>query len=398
MKELLNRMVKGDAYIWLVIVVLAVASLLSVYSATGFLAYQRQGGNTSHYMFWQMLSLGLGVAIMIVVSNISSRYIARFSVLFLYLSVLLLAITLFSGVNLNTATRWLTIPGIGITFQPSEIAKLAIIVYVARVLAQNQQEGVAADAAFKPIVFHVAIVALLIFSENLSTAFLVVMVSAVMMFIGRVSLKLLFGSGVVVAIFLGLTLTLASHVDFLPRAQTWANRVEVFLSSEEQSTAASYQSDQSKIAIATGGILGKGPGNSVQRNFIPHPYSDFIYAIIAEEYGFGGAFLILFCYLILLGRVSVIVRKSDRTFPAFLAYGLGLMLVSQAFLNMGVAIGVFPVTGQPLPLVSLGTTSVLFTCVAFGMILGAGRATLKEEVSEDVESSGNEEYYESEEK
>ena len=162
-------------------------------------------------------------------------------------------------------------------------------------------------------------------------------------------------------------LFVAPKVDFLPRAETWASRVKQFVNPDKADKSSSYQSDQSKIAIASGGLLGKGPGNSVQRNFLPHPYSDFIYAIIAEEYGLIGPVIVLLCYLFLLARIGVIVRESNRTFPAFLALGLGLMLVSQAFVNMGVAVGIFPVTGQPLPLVSLGTTSVLFTCIAFGV-------------------------------
>ena len=170
----------------------------------------------------------------------------------------------------------------------------------------------------------------------------------------------------------------------MPRAKTWAKRVENFTSPKEKDASSTYQADQAKIAIASGGIFGKGPGNSVQRNFLPHPYSDFIYAIIAEEFGFFGAAIILGCYLILLGRIGVLVRASTRTFPAFLALGLGLMMVSQAFVNMGVAVGVFPVTGQPLPMVSMGTTSVLFTCVAFGAILSVSRQNMEDKMNTET--------------
>jgi cell division protein FtsW len=276
------------------------------------------------------------------------------------------------------ASRWLTIPGIGITFQPSEMAKLALIVYVAKILAQFQKEEEPAREAFKPIMIYVLIVAGLIFRENFSTALLVVAVSVAMMFVGRVPFKYLAGTGLVVLGLVVLLLFLAPKVTFLPRAQTWASRVEQFLDPEKADKSSTYQSDQSKIAIASGGLIGKGPGNSVQRNFIPHPYSDFIFAIIAEEYGLLGPFLVLMAYVFLLGRIGVIVRASNRTFPAFLALGLGLMLTSQAFVNMGVAVGIFPVTGQPLPLVSLGTTSVLFTCMAFGMILGVSRHNIEQ--------------------
>lgn len=382
MSTLLRKYVGGDKVIWLIIVLLSVASLLSVYSATGFLAYKHQGGNTSYYMFKQLFSLSFGILIMIVVHRIHYKWIARFSLMALYGAIVLLLITLVSGVNLNMASRWLTIPGIGITFQPSELAKLALIVYVAKVLAQHQKEDEPARGAFKPVMIYVGMVAGLIFRENLSTAALVVIVSMAMMFVGRVPLKYLFGTGAAAIALVALLLLLASQVSFLPRAQTWAARVEQYFNPEEADDASSYQVDQSKIAIASSGFFGKGPGNSVQRNFIPHPYSDFIYAIIAEEYGLAGASLILFCYLMLFYRVGVIVYASKRTFPAFLVLGLGLMLVSQAFINMGVAVGIFPVTGQPLPLVSLGTTSVLFTCLAFGIILGVSRQNMLQAAQE----------------
>jgi cell division protein FtsW len=378
MGEWIRRYVKGDKVIWGIIIFLSIASLLSVYSATGFLAYKHQGGNTSYYMFKQFFSLSFGFAIIILVHHISYKWIARFSLIALYVSIALLAITLVSGVNLNMASRWLTIPGIGITFQPSEMAKLALIVYVAKILAQYQKEDASAREAFKPSMIYVLIVAGLIFRENFSTALLVVAVSMAMMFVGRVPLKYLAGTGVLALGIIVLLLFLAPKVTFLPRAQTWASRVEQFLDPEKADKSLTYQSDQSKIAIASGGLIGKGPGNSVQRNFIPHPYSDFIFAIIAEEYGLLGPLLVLMAYVFLLGRIGVIVRASNRTFPAFLVLGLGLMLTSQAFVNMGVAVGIFPVTGQPLPLVSLGTTSVLFTCMAFGMILGVSRHNIEQ--------------------
>jgi cell division protein FtsW len=378
MGNLIKKYAKGDPVIWGIIIILSIASLLSVYSATGFLAYKYQGGNTSYYMFKQMVSLGAGFMIIMIVHHIPQRIVSGIALLVLFISMGLLLITLFSGVNLNMASRWLTVPGIGITFQPSEVAKLALIIYVAKILAEHQKPDAPASEAFKPIIIYVLLVAGLIFRENLSTSLLVVMVSMAMMFVGRVPFKYLAGTGLVALTGVALVLLLASQVEFLPRAKTWSSRVEQFFNPAAADKSSTYQADQAKIAIASGGFFGKGPGNSVQRNFIPHPYSDFIYAIIAEEYGLVGALAILFCYLLLLGRVSVLVRASNRTFPAFLAFGLGLMLVSQAFVNMGVAVGIFPVTGQPLPLVSLGSTSVLFTCVAFGLILGVSKSNMEQ--------------------
>jgi cell division protein FtsW len=381
MGNLIKKYAKGDPVIWVIIVVLSIASLLTVYSATGTLAYKYQGGNTSYYMFKQLISLGAGYLIILVVTNMPYRYFSRYAILGLYASILLLGVTLASGVNLNMASRWLTIPIIGVTFQPSELAKLALIIYVAKVLAQNQKENEPASAAFRPVIIHALIVVALIFRENLSTAMLLMSVVVAMMYIGRIPFKYLGGTGLVVLVVVVGILFMASKVDFLPRAKTWATRVENYFSPEEVDKESTYQSDQAKIAIASGGLFGKGPGNSVQRNFLPHPYSDFIYAIIAEEFGIFGALIILASYLFLLGRVGVLVRASNRTFPAFLALGLGLMMVAQAFVNMGVAVGIFPVTGQPLPMVSMGTTSVLFTCVAFGAILSVSRQNMEDKLA-----------------
>ena len=368
-----RKYAKGDRVIWLVIVTLSIASLLSVYSATGLLAYRFQDGNTSYYMFRQFISLAFGIGVILFVHRLPYTYIARFAYLALWFSVFLLMVTLVAGVNLNNAARWLTLPVIGITFQPSEIAKLAIIIYVAKILARYQKEDAPASEAFLPALAHVVLVAGLIFTENLSTALLVVAVTMSMMFVGRVPFKFLAGTGFLGIGLLVMVILIAPKVSFLPRAETWASRAEQFFNPNSAERGDSFQADQSKIAIASGGLIGKGPGNSVQRNFLPHPYSDFIFAIIAEEYGLVGAGIIIACYLLLLARIGILVRSSTRTFPAFMALGLGLMMVSQAFINMGVAVGIFPVTGQPLPLVSLGTTSVLFTCVAFGLILGVSR-------------------------
>lgn len=391
MGNLIKKYAKGDPVIWGIIVVLSIASLLAVYSATGTLAYKYQGGNTSYYMFKQLISIGFGYLLILFILNLPSRVFSKFAIIGLYGSIILLGVTLMSGVNLNMASRWLTIPLVGLTFQPSEIAKLALIIFTARVLAQDQIDGEPASASFRPIIFHALIVVALIFRENLSTALLLMSVITAMMFIGRVPFKYLAGTGLVVIILVAGVLFLSSKVDFLPRAKTWATRVENYFSPSESDKSSTYQADQAKIAIASGGIFGKGPGNSVQRNFIPHPYSDFIYAIIAEEFGLTGAVIILLCYLFLLGRVGVLVRASNRTFPAFLALGLGLMMVSQAFVNMGVAVGVFPVTGQPLPMVSMGTTSVLFTCVAFGAILSVSRQNMEDKENEKSRGKSNEE-------
>jgi len=264
------------------------------------------------------------------------------------------------------------------------------MMYIAKVLAQYQSNDLAANDAFKPIMIHVAIVCGLIFKDDFSTAALIGATSWVIMMIGRVSMKYLFGTIVVVFAFVLVILWLSDYVPFLHRASTWKARVERFVDNDNKEevagTSVDYQSQRSQMAIATGGFSGKGPGNSQQRYFLPHPYSDFVYAIIVEEWGFIGGFFVMLAYLILLFRAGVIVRASTRTFPAFFVIGLATMMVVQAFINMGVAVGVLPVTGQPLPLVSMGGTSTLFTCLAFGAILSVSRNNLleKERAAEAV--------------
>lgn len=376
MSNFVSKYIKGDQTIWVIVVFLALVSLLTVYSATGSLAYKTQGGNTTYFMFKQLGFLLMGIGVIAVVHHIPYKYFVIFSVPALYLSIFLLVLTLVSGQNLNEASRWFTVPGIGLSFQPSEMAKLALIIYVARVLAQHQRDGGPTEGAFLPIMIHAGIVCLLIFPENLSTAVLLGGVVMLMMFLGRVPFKYLFFTGFTGVAVVSLVLLLAMNdVVLIDRAETWAARVERFFDEDQEANeyGSDYQVTQSKIAIATGGLIGKGPGNSDQRNFLPHPYSDFIYAIIAEEFGFFGALFVMGAYFFLLGRIGVVVNSSNRTFPAFMVLGLGLMLVLQAFVNMGVAVGIFPVTGQPLPLVSMGGTSILFTCFALGAILTVSR-------------------------
>jgi len=282
------------------------------------------------------------------------------------------------------------LPVIGLQFQPSELAKIAIVIYVARILAQNQNDKEALKKSFWGIIIATGIVFMLIFTDNLSTAILLFSVVMIMMIIGRMPFKYIFGTGAIAIGVLAFVLLLGPKVG-IKRAETWVSRIEVFLSpGKGVDTEKNYQSNQAKIAVATGGFLGKGPGNSQQRNFLPHPYSDFIYAIIAEEYGLTGATLTLGAYIFLLWCIGAIVRKSSRTFPALMVAGLGFLLVSQAIINMGVSVGIFPVTGQPLPLVSMGTSSIVSTCIAFGAILSVS-ANNKEEAAKAKIAENNEE-------
>ncbi|MFT3740260.1 MAG: FtsW/RodA/SpoVE family cell cycle protein [Breznakibacter sp.] len=378
---LVERHMRGDRVIWGLMMTLSVFSLLAVYSSTGTLAYKYYGGNTTHYMLKHLVFLILGITVAIFLHKLHYKVFARFAKGILWVSIILLMMTLAMGISLNQAARWLTVPGIGISFQPSELAKFALIIYVSRILSQHQEEGVPAKNAFMPSMVYIGIVCGLIFTENLSTASMIGFVSMVLMFVGRVPFKYLAGTAAVALAGITLIIILSSYVPFLHRAETWKARIERYISkdsSQEKEDAGDFQSNQAKIAVATGGLFGKGPGNSYQRNFLPHPYSDFIYAIVVEEFGFVGGFFILLIYLTLLYRAALIVRQSTKTFPAFLALGLSLILVMQAMINMGVAVGLFPVTGQPLPLVSMGGTSILFAFAAFGIILSVSRCNIED--------------------
>ncbi len=380
MNELLKKYIKGDKIIWFVIIALSIFSSLVVYSATGNLAYKHHDGNALFYLFRHAKFLILGIGLIVAVHHLNYKWFARIATALLYLSIFLLIITKFTGVNLNQASRWLTVPVIGFSFQPSELAKFALMLYIAKVLAQYQQDDVSADGAFKPIMIHVGLVCFFIFSEDFSTALLIGAVAMVVMFIGRISLKYILGTVGVVLVFVTLIIVSAEHIPYLHRATTWKARIMRHMESSDEPSVESgdYQAERSKMAIATGGLFGKGPGNSHQRYFLPHPYSDFVYAIITEEFGLVGAAVVMLAYLILLFRCGVIVRASTRTFPALMVVGLATLLSLQAFINMGVAVGVFPVTGQPLPLVSMGGTSTLFTCLALGAILSVSRNNLEE--------------------
>jgi len=378
MREQFGKYVKGDRIIWAVIFVLSVFSILAVYSSTGTLAYQRMGGNTTYYLIRHTVILFVGILIIFITHLIPYKYYSRLSQLFLYLVIPLLFVTLLAGTSFNQASRWLTLPGLGFTIQTSDFAKLALIMYIARTLSLKQQVIKSYKEAFVPIMIPVILVCVLILPANLSTALILFGTSIILMFIGRISIKHLFafaGIGVlIVSLFIGGALL----IDREGRLSTWNNRIEEYISGESKEN---YQVEQSKIAIATGGLFGKKPGKSVQRNFLPNPYSDFIFAIIIEEYGliFGGL-PILFAYLFLLYRAGVIVKKSTRTFPAFLAIGLVITIVFQAMVNMTVAVNLFPVTGQTLPLVSMGGSSLLFTSIAFGIILSVSRGIEKDQM------------------
>lgn len=362
--------IKGDRVIWVIVVLLSIFSVLAVYSSTGTLAFRYQGGNTEYYMLKHLVILLAGLFFMYVFHNIRYSYFSRFAQLMFYISVPLLLFTLLSGTNVNDASRWLTIPGLNINFQSSDIAKMAIILYLARLLALKQDVIADFKSAFIPLILPVVIVTLLIMPANLSTAMLVFGTSLIIMFVGRVPLKFIAATSGITLVAMFILVLLIMQLPGKGRVETWQNRIESFTSSDD---ADNYQAVQAKIAIANGGIWGKMPGNSTQRNFLPHPYSDFIFALIIEEFGLLGGMFILLLYLILLYRGIRIGARSPGAFGTFLSIGLSFMLVFQALINMGVAVNLLPVTGQPLPLISMGGTSIWFTCISIGIILSVSK-------------------------
>lgn len=390
MKAFLAKYIKGDPVIWGVVLVLTLFSILAVYSSTGTLAFKYQGGNTLYYLIRHTGMLFIGLILIVITHYIPYQYYSRLSQLFLYLSIPLLAFTLIKGTSLNEASRWLTLPGTGLSFQTSDLAKFALLMFVARFLAQNQGNIKDFKTGFRSIMVWIFIVCGLILPANFSTAAILFTTSLILLFIGRVNTKYLLaviGLGIAaIGIFVLIAYNLPE--DSRGRVATWKARVENFVSGEGEDN---YQAEQAKIAIASGGIFGMGPGNSNQRNFLPHPYSDFIFAIVIEEYGFIGGFVLLLMYMILLYRAGVIVRKSESAFASFLAIGLAFSLVFQAFINMAVAVNLFPVTGQTLPLVSMGGTSIFFTCAALGILLSVSRSVTKNKDNgqQEVEFAGN---------
>jgi len=379
---------KGDAIIWTVILALSIFSLLAVYSSTGSLAYKYQGGDTSYYVIKHAILLIFGLVIIFLTHKIHYKYFSRLSQLMLVIAVILLILTLIIGITINEATRWLVIPVIGLTFQTSDFAKLALMMYLARMLSIKQINIKDYYGAFLPILIPVLVICMLILPANLSTAVILFAASFILMFIGRINFRYLFIFSIIAAAIIGIFVVIALSNDWEGRIGTWRNRIESFVDKDSDQT---YQIDQSKIAIVSGGFIKVRPGKSVQRNFLPLPYSDFIYAIIIEEYGLAGGIIVMFLYLYLLFRAGVIIKKSSRTFPAFLAMGLTILIVIQAMVNMAVAVNILPVTGQPLPMISMGGTSLIFTCIAFGIILSVSRETNKQVAATYEEANGDKE-------
>ena len=380
----LSQKTKGDKVIWAAVIVLALVSLLVVYSSTGSLAYRLSKSNES-YLFKQIVFIGIGIMIIYFLHKVNYKIYSQIARLLFILSIPLLIYTLFFGVRLNEGSRWIRLPIIQMTIQTSDLAKLALFMYLSRLLSKKQDVIKDFKQGFLPVIIPVVLICILIAPANLSTALLIGATSMLIMFIGRVSAKhllLIIGVALIPVMLListavihhkqnnGEIIKIESHSRLFARVGTWINRVENFVyGGADADDDDNYQVNQAKIAIAKGGWMGVGPGNSEQRNFLPHPYSDFIFAIIIEEYGLLGGLFITFIYLVFLYRCIRIFRRCPYAFGAFLALALSFTLVIQALANMAVAVNLFPVTGVTLPLISMGGSSFIFTCIAIGIIL-----------------------------
>lgn len=377
---------KGDRVIWGIVVILTLVSLLVVYSSTGSLAY-KYSKSTESYLFKQLAFIVLGLLVIYFAHRVNYTIYAKVAKILFLISIPLMIYTFFFGAKINEGSRWIKLPIINMTMQTSDLAKLALFMYLSLLLSRKQNVIKDFKKGFIPVVTPVAIICVLIAPANLSTAMLVGATSFMLMFIGRVSTKHILLSAGIAAIPVAFLMILAvttynkqTQKADMPaifdagRVKTWVSRIQTFIySSKEVQNEKTYQVNQAKIAIANGSWLGRGPGNSEARNFLPHSYSDFIYAIIIEEYGLFGASFMVFIYLLFLYRCIRLYRKCPYAFGAFLALALSFTLVIQAIANMGVAVNAFPNTGVTLPLVSMGGSSFLFTCLSIGIILSVAR-------------------------
>lgn len=388
MQKFLSHL-KGDRVIWMVALFLCTLSVLAVYSAVSSLVWKAEGGSSAGVLIKHVFMLGLGMAFMYITHLLPLTVFSRIGQLMIWIVIPLLVFTMFFGSNINNADRWIRIPGIGVTFQTSDLAKLVLIIYVARQLTVKRQMLHDFKKGVLPIVIPIALVCGLVLPANFSTAALIGFVCFLMLVFGGVPWKHLFKLiGAVVGILL-LIIVIGEFgpEKLLPRYSTWKNRL---VGKEVQAGAlddSKYQIELAQYAIYEGGIIPKGPGSGTSRNFLPHPYSDMIYAFIIEEYGsiLGGA-LVMLMYVIFLFRVIRISIRSPKYFGGLTALGLGLVISLQAFINMGVAVDLFPTTGQPLPLVSMGGTSIVFVAIMFGVILSISKM---DEENDDTEQTEN---------
>jgi cell division protein FtsW len=382
---------KGDKVIWALVILLVLVSLLAVYSATGSLAYKNYRGNTEIYLFKQIAFIMAGIMVIYFAHLVNYTFYSKVAMIAFLISLPLLFYTLFFGVKMNEGSRWIRLPFINMTMQTSDFARLALFMYLARLISKKQDVIKDFKKGFLPVIIPVVITCALIAPANLSTALLLGASCLLLLFIGRVSTKhilITIGIAMIPLLFLVAAAMIGhgkennketivspkkSSSTLFGRVDTWIGRMEGFIYGSDEVDNDAYQVNQAKIAISKGGLLGVGPGNSTTRDYLPQAYNDFIYAIIIEEYGLMGGAFIMFIYLVFLYRCIRIYKRCPFAFGAFLALGLSFTLAIQAVANMAVTVNLFPVTGVTLPLVSMGGTSFIFTCLAIGIILSVAR-------------------------
>jgi len=381
--------IKGDRLIWAIVALLAIFSFLPVYSAASNLAYSGGNGSTFSFFVKHFMHLFLGFSIMYGVHKIPYRYFRGLSLIMIPIVLILLIVTMFQGITIDgaNASRWIQIPIVGMSFQTSTLASVVLMVYVARYMSKINDKDITFKSSILPLWMPVFLVLILILPANFSTAAIMFVMVAMLVFIGGYPIRYLLvilGSG---AIALTLFILIAkAFPDAMPnRVDTWMSRLDSFTNGED--SEADYQIEKAKIAIASGGIQGVGPGKSIQKNFLPQSSSDFIFAIIIEEYGLIGGLSLIILYMWLLFRIVIVAQKADTMFGKLLVLGVGLPIVFQAMINMGVAVELFPVTGQTLPLISSGGTSIWMTCLAIGIILSV--SAKREEIKEFENSEDN---------
>lgn len=384
----MNRIaVKGDKVIWMIAIIFSIASLLIIYSSTEALAYKNKT-LTEVYLFKQVIIMLLGLGLLFIAHHVRFTYYSRIGQILLALSIPLLVATLFLAPSVNDATRniFVNLPVAGkLSFQPSDIAKLALVMYIARFLAKNNLQEMDFKEFFLKMGLPIFVVTVLIVRSNFSTAAILFMVCFIFLFIGKVKREHLTKLVTIAVVGFVMLLLVGKFVPgVFPRAETWLNRLEGFFVKAENAEP-NVQVLHSKIAIAQGGLIGKMPGKSTQRNFLPLAYNDYVYAIIVEEYGLIGGVTVTMLFMILLFRSIKIARRCKARFGSFLVVGISLMMVTQALLNMAVAVNLMPITGQPLPFLSMGGTSFWFSCFGIGIILSVSRSVDLEEEPETEE-------------
>ena len=363
--------IQGDKTLWAVLILLAGFSFLPVYSAASNLAYVSGSGNTFNYLFKHFIHLSLGFTFMYLMQKIPYHYFRGISILMIPVVIVLLLYTIFQPSvtdSLTNTNRWIKIPFVGFTFQPSTLAGVILMIYISRYLAKIKDIDVRFSQTILPLWIPTLFILLLILPANFSTTAIIFSMVILLCFVGGYPIKHLLAivlSGILVlSIFI---LTIKAYPEIFPnRVDTWKSRIENFVNKEN--TTENYQIEKAKIAIATGGVRGLGPGKSVQKNFLPQSSSDFIFAIIIEEYGLIGGLFLLTVYALFLLRIIIISNKAESVFGSLLVIALGVPIVFQALVNIGVSVELFPITGQPLPLISSGGTSIWMTCIAIGII------------------------------